>query len=344
MRALSAAVSAYSSHLGPQLSAALAYHVLLSLFPLLIFLVAILGLALNDEATRERVVDWLLDLLPVTEDARDTVESAVEGISTPASAAGLLSLIPLIWAASGAMAAIRKGLDVVWKPEQRRPAGRAKLLDVLLVLLAGAFVLVSVGLTVIIQVALDRADLGAFEAVVSAAGELTRLALPFLFTFATFVLLYARVPWARPPFRTVWLGALVAALAFEVLKVGFGIYLSHFANYNLIYGSSVPSSASSCSRTSREPSSSWARTSRRRGRRSASRPRRRPRSASPSCIGHDASCAGCSFTSATLRARTPEQLHPQGLGRSLRWRGGRWPILGAPQIVLQCAGNRRSSR
>ena len=237
VRAFGAAVSAFSSHLGPQLSAALAYHVLLSLFPLLIFLVAILGLALNDEATRERVVDWLLDRLPVTEDARDTVESAVEGISTPASAAGLLSLIPLVWAASGAMAAIRKGLDVVWKPEQRRPAGRAKLLDVLLVLLAGAFVLVSVGLTVIIQVALDKADLEAFEGVVSAAGELTRLALPFLFTFATFVLLYARVPWARPPFRTVWPGALVAALAFEVFKVGFGIYLAHFANYNLIYGS-----------------------------------------------------------------------------------------------------------
>jgi membrane protein len=237
VRALSAAVSAYSSHLGPQLSAALAYHVLLSLFPLLIFLVAILGLALNDEATRERVVDWLLELLPVTEDARDTVESAVEGISTPASAAGLLSLIPLIWAASGAMAAIRKGLDVVWEPEQRRPAGRAKLLDVLLVLLAGAFVLVSVGLTIITQVALGRADLGAFEAVVSAAGELTRLVLPFLLTFATFVLLYARVPWARPPFRTVWLGALVAALAFEVLNFGFAIYLSYFANYNLIYGS-----------------------------------------------------------------------------------------------------------
>ena len=45
-----------------------------------------------------------------------------------------------------------------------------------------------------------------------------------------------RVPWARPAFRTVWLGALVAALAFEALKVGFGIY-PHFANYNLIYGS-----------------------------------------------------------------------------------------------------------
>ena len=189
MRALSAAVSAYSSHLVPS-SRPRSPTTCCSFFPLLIFLVAILGLALNDEATRERVVDWLLDRLPVTEDARDTVESAVEGISTPASAAGLRRSSRSS-AASGAMAAIRKGLDVVWKPEQRRPAGRAKLLDVLLVLLAGAFVLVSVGLTVIIQVALDRADLGAFEGVVSAAGELTRLALPFLFTFATFVLLYA---------------------------------------------------------------------------------------------------------------------------------------------------------
>jgi membrane protein len=234
-----AAARAYTRRLGPQLSAALAYHVLLSLFPLLILLVAVLGLVLNDEQVRNTVVDWLLGALPLAEDAKVDIEKAVDGIATPASAAGLVSIAALIWAASGAMAAVRTGLDLVWEPapSYRRPAGRAKILDLLLVLLAGAFVLISVGLSIVIQVMLDRADLGAFESVVSAAGEFTRIVLPFVFTFATFVLLYARVPAARPPVRTVWLGALLAAIVFEGLKVGFTYYLTNFARYNLIYGS-----------------------------------------------------------------------------------------------------------
>jgi membrane protein len=236
-RAVPAAVSAYSAQLGPQLSAALAYRVLLSIFPLLILVVSVLGLVLNDPETQETVVDWLLDALPLTEDARADVERAVDGIATPASAAGLVSIAALVWAASGAMATVRIGLDQVWEPPLRRPAGRAKLLDLLLVLVAGLLVLVSIGLTVVIEVVLDRTDLGAFESVVSAAGELTRLALPFVFTFGTFVLLYTHVPAARPPARSVWPGALLAALAFEGLKFGFAIYLSNFARYNLIYGS-----------------------------------------------------------------------------------------------------------
>jgi membrane protein len=72
---------------------------------------------------------------------------------------------------------------------------------------------------------------------VSAAGEFTRLALPFLLTFATFVLLYARVPAQPRPMRMVWPGALVAAVAFEALKIGFAVYLASFARYNIIYGS-----------------------------------------------------------------------------------------------------------
>jgi len=236
-RAVPAAFCAYSAHLGPQLSAALAYRVLLSLFPLLILVVSVLGLVLNDAELQETVVDWLLDALPLTDAARADVERAVEGIATPVSAAGLVSIAALVWAASGAMTTVRTGLDQVWEPPRQRPPGRAKLLDLLLVLGAGVLVLVSVGLTIVIEVVLDRTDLGAFESVVSAAGQLTRLALPFLFTFGTFVLLYTHVPAARPSVRTVWPGALLAALAFEALKHGFAVYLANFARYNLIYGS-----------------------------------------------------------------------------------------------------------
>jgi membrane protein len=199
--------------------------------------VAVLGLVLQDDEVKASVTSWLLDALPLSEGAQADVERAVDGIATPASAAGILSIGALAWAASGAMAALRKGLDLVWEPPRRRPPGRAKLFDLLLVLAAGLLALVSLGLTVVTEVVLDVRDLGAFESVVSAAGELTRLALPFLLTFVTFVLLYSRVPAVRPPVRAVWPGALVAAIVFEGLKVGFAAYLASFSRYNLVYGS-----------------------------------------------------------------------------------------------------------
>jgi membrane protein len=236
-RAVVAAVQGYFAHLGPQLSAAIAYHVLLSLFPLLILLLGVFGLVLQDDQTKEDVTNWLLDSLPLSAEGEAEIEAAVEGIATPASAAGIVSLLGLAWAASGAMAAVRKSLDLVWETPRPRPVGAAKLFDLLLVLGAGLLVLLSFGLTVVIEVVADRIDLGAFDSVVSAAGEFTRLALPFVLTFATFVLLYARVPAQPRPLRLVWPGALVAAVAFEALKIGFAVYLASFARYNIIYGS-----------------------------------------------------------------------------------------------------------
>jgi membrane protein len=236
-RSVIAAVQGFLAHLGPQLSAAIAYHVLLSVFPLLIFLVAILGLVLQDDSVQASVTDWLLDALPLSEDAAADIARAVEGLATPASAAGVVAIVGLLWAASGAVSAARKSLDLVWEPPHRRPVGRAKIVDLVFVLLAGAVVMVSLGLTIVIEVVAERHDLGYFESVVSAWGELTRRLLPFLLTFGTFTVVYSRVPAARPPIRATWPGALLAALAFEALKIGFAVYLANFASYNLIYGS-----------------------------------------------------------------------------------------------------------
>ena len=75
---------------------------LFSLFPLTILLVSILGLILQDDELRQKVIDQLLDVLPVTESGQADVESSIEGIATPLSALlGLVSLIALLWGASG---------------------------------------------------------------------------------------------------------------------------------------------------------------------------------------------------------------------------------------------------
>ncbi|MFO1319194.1 MAG: YihY family inner membrane protein [Burkholderiales bacterium] len=66
-------------------------------------------------------------------------------------------------------------------------------------------------------------------------GVLLKL-VSFVLTFIALVLLYRLVPNRRVEYRDALAGATVAALAFEVLKAVFGLFVSNVGNYKLIYG------------------------------------------------------------------------------------------------------------
>ena len=60
--------------------------------------------------------------------------------------------------------------------------------------------------------------------------------LPWALTFALVLLAYRFVPNAPTSFRDVWLGALLASLAIETLKYGYGVYVVNFSSYGAAYG------------------------------------------------------------------------------------------------------------
>src|SRR5262249_35722779 len=96
---------------GPRQSAAIAYYVLLSLFPLALVFAAGAGLVLKDEGLRTDFVNALTDALPLNEAGAGDLDSALRGVSSSAAPVGLISLAALIWSASGMMGAIRGTLD-----------------------------------------------------------------------------------------------------------------------------------------------------------------------------------------------------------------------------------------
>lgn len=62
------------------------------------------------------------------------------------------------------------------------------------------------------------------------------LVLPFFVTFIAITFLYKFVPNCKVPWRSVLWGAGVAAIAFEVMKMGFKLYLAYFSTYQILYG------------------------------------------------------------------------------------------------------------
>lgn len=239
IRSASRAAGKYSRDHCSQLAAAIAYHVLFSLVPLLVFVVSIFGLVLQDDERRADLIDKIVDSFPLAEDAGIDLERILLNIPTPVSVAGLLSIVAFLWAASGAMAAIRIGITAAFDDWPGRPFFASKFVDFLLVLGIGAIILVSFGLSIVVH-AVERLSNEVAEALGAAGfgvGGVLGVIVPFVLTFVAFTLLYHFVPPSRPRVRDVWVAGLVATLGFQAVNVGFSFYLATIATYNVLYGS-----------------------------------------------------------------------------------------------------------
>jgi membrane protein len=221
-----------------QYAAAIAYRVLFSLFPLTIALVSIFGLVLQDDELRQDVIDELIDFLPVSESGQGNIQTSIEQIATPLSAIGLVSLVALLWGASGMMASIRLGLEAALKVDRGRPAARAKLVDFVLIAAAGVLVLLIVGLSAFgafFSKLVDRFT--EWAGVAAPSGILLRDGLQLAAIAITVLLLYRFVPARRVSRRGALAGAILTAVGVWGATKVLAIVFADFSRYNIIYGS-----------------------------------------------------------------------------------------------------------
>lgn len=227
---------------GPQLAAAISYHVLLSIFPLLILLLSIAGLAADRQTLRQQVLTTVTTYIPLSDHAQASVRHLFGQMQAGSQALGILGLLGLVVAATGMMSATRRALTRAWDTERRRSLLRGKLLDLGLVAVAAVVLGLSFGLTLAVRLARSGSQaaadaLGPLGPLASAAGWLVGFVLPALLAFGLFAFFYSVVPAADTHWSRTWPGALVGALAFQLLKEGFAFYLDHFAHYDAVYGS-----------------------------------------------------------------------------------------------------------
>jgi membrane protein len=60
--------------------------------------------------------------------------------------------------------------------------------------------------------------------------------LPFSLTLVAYLVLYRVVPSQKVTFGEVWPGALVAAVLWTLLRVGYTFYITEFANFEDLFG------------------------------------------------------------------------------------------------------------
>ncbi len=235
MRSLARSVKNFSADDMTVYAAALSYQLFFSLFPFIIFLLALLGL-LNIPG----FFDWLLKqsqtVLPGQ--ASGLMKNIIGQIRGQA-AGGALSLgaVLALWSASAAVRMAMHALNVAYKVEDR-PAWKKFPLSLiytalLAVLLIAAAVLMLVGPQLATWIA-EQVGLGS---VFATMWTWARIPVAVVLLLLVAALVYYLFPNTDQPFRIVTPGAVLAVIVWVLASLGFSWYVANFASYNATYGS-----------------------------------------------------------------------------------------------------------
>jgi membrane protein len=232
------AVRRYSDdRFGPR-AQAIAYSVLFSLIPFAATAIAGFGLVLRDDDTRRRVTQALTEALAVTTGYTGFIQDTTKVVAAGSRAVGPVSLVVALWSAGRAASVVRQALEDAWRGDQpsrflyRRLSEAGMMAAVIVLLLASTVASGIFG--ALIALGSDRFGPNAPWLRLLAGAGGVGLALGFSVT--AFVLTYKFVPQIGQSWRGALVGGVPAGLAFEVLRVGFTVFVARFAGLNPIYG------------------------------------------------------------------------------------------------------------
>src|SRR6202795_3156415 len=102
-------ITAYSESQAGNYAAALAFSAFLAMFPMMLGALSIIGFAIRDPAAEARFQNLILQLFPGN--AQPELQSAIHGVRQSAGWFGIVSLVGLVWSASGVFATMEFALN-----------------------------------------------------------------------------------------------------------------------------------------------------------------------------------------------------------------------------------------
>ena len=215
-------------HNTSMLSGALAFYALLSLAPVLSFVVEAVGIFVGQRQARGDVIEWATRAL--TPGAARIVRGMVDSGGSSSSFATIAGVVSLFFGATVAFGALQDALNLVWEVP---PHGRGyvrqfffkRLVSFVAVMVAGILLVVSLLIDTLISAAVKFVpqQLPATEFLLQAAN----FAISLLLVTVLFAMLYRILPDTWVAWRDVWTGAGVTALLFSIGKLLIGLYLAH---------------------------------------------------------------------------------------------------------------------
>jgi membrane protein len=214
----------------PQLGAALAYYTVFSLAPLILVLLAIVGVVFRDDPAGAwhkltQQMSYFLD-----QSAVQVVQNIAQKASQPgkSTVATIIGIALALFGATGVFGQLQDALNTIWGVKAKPGGGiwgflRSRFLSFAMV--AGICFLLLVSLAI-------ETLLKGFSHYVQSAlpgGIIVAMTLYLIFDFAVVVLLFGMIfkflPDVKIQWRDVWIGAVMTAMLFGLGKWLLGFYL-----------------------------------------------------------------------------------------------------------------------
>jgi membrane protein len=220
-------------------AAGLTYYSLLSLFPALLFAVAILGV-FGQQALIHNAADYL-DKAGAPRETVDSVVKALQSAQSQRSTAWTALVIGLVLSlngASGAFGAVGRALNVIFRVEEGRGFVRKKANQLLWTLVLSAlglitFVLIFLGGGVASDL-LGKIGLGDTAATIWMYARWPAALVVAMLIYA--IVYYAAPNVAVRKFRWITPGAVVGVVLWLLASAAFFVYVSNFSSYSATYG------------------------------------------------------------------------------------------------------------
>lgn len=219
----------YGEDRAHRLAAAIAYYTIFSIAPLLIIVIAVLGLVFGSEEARSQLLGGLQNR--VGEESARLIETMIENTSRHGSGwiATLIGFVMLLVGASTVMVQLRGALNEIWDVPPEKLGGIlhqlfGRLQGLALVLGLGFLLLVSFAIQTALNVILSN-----FSGTLP-GGEIVWYLINLVITLALYTVAFAGLFKVLPDvdlaWRHVWRGGLLTAVLFKIGEVLIGFYLS----------------------------------------------------------------------------------------------------------------------
>jgi len=222
-------------HHSLQVAAALSYYFVLSVFPALIFLSAVVGW-LREQNLFGNVLGLMSRLFPP--DTMRIVYSVLHDVLSNHRGRWLsFGMIGTIWVASTGFDAMIEALDIAYDAGDDRPYWKTRLLAMGLAAISGTLLLIAL----VVMIVGPRfgawiAEHLSLSSEFAVAWPPLRWGIAISFTVLAVEFLYFLAPNVKQRFRATLPGAIFAVAVWNGLSVLLSLYFRHFANFNRTYG------------------------------------------------------------------------------------------------------------
>jgi membrane protein len=216
-----------------RLAAALAYYAIFSMTPLLIVIIAIIGLVFGERAAQAEISQQLENL--VGAEAALMIETMLTNFGNPASGilTSLVGLVTLLYGASGLFHHVQGTLNTIWHAPVRSGNGvmhffKQRFLHLAMVFGVGALLLLALFAELVITAIIEYLNL---ESLPQAHNFLVSLGM----LTVLFAIIFKLLPQVKIAWRDVLIGAAVTSLLFNVGRILIGTYM-RLGNIGSIFG------------------------------------------------------------------------------------------------------------